>query len=103
MTDAPDTVTRAEVVEIAAEAVQAVARELRAEFALATTPPAPAEDEGSATSGMALAAHALVGGTGSAAEFTLALRNVFGPHAAVVLDAARRLGPRSTTVKEATL
>ena len=88
-----DAITRAEAVEIAADAAQAVARELRAEFALATTPSAPAEDEGSATSNMAIAAYALVNGTGSAAEMTLAMRNVFGPHTIVVLDAVRRLGP----------
>ena len=100
MSEAPDTLTRAEAVEIATGAAQAVARELRAEFALATTPPAPAEDEGSATAAMALAAHALMRGDGSAAEFTLAARGVFGPHTAVVLDAVRRLGPRPATVKE---
>lgn len=96
MTDAPDGVTRTEAVEIATEAAQAVARELRAEFTLALTPPAPAEDESSATAAMALAAHALMRGDGSAAEFTLAMRCVFGPHTTVVLDAIRRLGPRST-------
>lgn len=103
MSEAPDTVTRAEAVEIAADAAQAVARELRAEFALATTPPAPAEDEGSATARMALAAHALIRGDGSAAEFNVALRDVFGPHAAIVLDAVRRLGPRPATIKEVIL
>ena len=101
MSEAPDTVTRAEAVEIASDAAQALARELRAEFALALTPPAPAEDDGSATAAMALAAHALMRGDGSAAEFKLALRSVFGPHTAVVLTAVGALSPRIIPVKEA--
>ena len=102
MSEAPETITRAEAVEIAADAAQAVARELRAEFTLALTPPSPAEDEGSATAALALAAHALLRGDGSAAELHLAVRAVFGPHTGVVLDAVRSLGPRATPVTERT-
>ena len=102
MSEATDPITRAEAIEIASEIAQAVARELRAEFTLALTPPAPAEDEGSTAAAMAIAAYALASGTGSAAEFKLAMRSVFGPHTAVVLTAVGALGPRIIPVKEAT-
>ena len=105
MSEGADTITRAEAVEIASEAAQAVARELRAELVLALTPltpAAPAEDEASATAALALAAHALLRGDGSAAELHLAVRAVFGPHTGVVLDAVRSLGPRATPVTERT-